>query len=181
METVRKFAKTWAEEPESLSKDVIGGLSDADWSALMVRVIESLPSPGGDDEQVRRLDALARLIGLRAPLPDQPALIAMRQRFHMMVAWGLTARRRSLGQGTGCAHRPIPATTRSRCLLVRSGPGESVSAGGERLSSKDGVTQEETFWKGEGAHQKIPNIEGAATVVPPLQPGKLTQVSHRLR
>ena len=86
METVRKFAKTWAEEPESLSKDVIGGLSDADWSALMVRVIESLPSPGGDDEQVRRLDALARLIGLRAPLPDQPALIAMRQRFHMMVA-----------------------------------------------------------------------------------------------
>lgn len=85
VDTLTKLAQAWAEDPDALTKDLVEEMSDVDWSALMVRLIESLPSAGAEDEQVLRLDALRRLIGMRGPLPDQPALIAMRRRFRGVI------------------------------------------------------------------------------------------------
>lgn len=103
METVEEFATMWVQDPESLAEDVVAGLSDAEWSDLMVRIIESLPSSDGVKGQVRRLDALSHLVGLRRPLPDQPALIAMRQRFRKTVA--------GVASGGGALNNALDALT----------------------------------------------------------------------
>ena len=87
MTPTSELAQTWLADPEALAHDALRELSDAQWSALTLRLVESLPSSGSDgDEQVRLLVGLRRLVGLRGPLPDQPALLAMRQRYVVRLA-----------------------------------------------------------------------------------------------